>query len=500
MNKALKNVLKNSALYTVCTITCKAIGFILLPIYTTFLTGEEYGIANTVIAFTSTFDIVVMLALREALIRFYSSYSNEERRGFVGTVVVTVVSNGCFVALLLIATHNIWNDWFLSGVDFYPIVLCGILTLVFETVYITYQSVLQSRQDGRGYLINGVFYGVLQAVMNVIFIAFFRFGVLGVVLGAMCSNAVFALYGIVRMLKKRYMTFTFSKKMCVSSLKYSVPFIPYNLSLPIANFISKVLLNRNASYAATGLYTVSSQISSIMSLVQQSLNLAFRPWFNEQMNTGIIGRKNIREFSGLMFSLNSFVCIMVALFSQEAILLFTSQEYHAAWRVVPILVMALEIEFVYYIHALTIMYDMKASKFIAICSITGSLSNVLLASYLIPAISSYGAAAATLIAKIIMSIVTVCYSRKVNKVDFNMPKMIRQIFFTTLIICLGLLYPLIMKIEGFDLINIACKILLLAVSALLLLFPCKKLLMDFVRDLIHKENINEETSGKEPER
>lgn len=486
MNSSIKKVLTNSLLFSICIVICKALGFFLLPLYTNYLSEEEYGIANTVISFTSTFDILVMLGLREALIRFYNSYDECGKKQFVGTVISTVSINGIIVTLLLSTTHFIWQDWFLKGVDFFPIVLCGILTLLFETVYITYQSVLQSRQDGKGYSLNGILYAVAQALFNILYIVVFRLGALGVVLGALTANVIFAVCGILMLLKKKYIYLCLDRVILKKSLIYSLPFIPHNMSSSIANFFSKALLNNTVSYAATGLYAVSVQISTIMTLVQQSFNLAFRPWFNEQIECGEAGRKNICRLSELVFSLYTFVSIGVACFSQEIIIIFTADGYNAAWKVIPILVFALVIEFVYYIHILPIMYDLKASKLIATCSFIGAISNIIAANLLIPGLQSYGAAIAVLASKVIMSAITVVFSRKVIQIDLGLKDMIFKIAFSAVAISAGLVFTFVYKIDGWNWLNILYKSILLLFTAFILFRNYRKEINAYMKKLFKK--------------
>ena len=49
---AKSKVLENSFLYTFSSLLAKAVGFLLLPVYTLFLTPEDYGITNLVNSFT----------------------------------------------------------------------------------------------------------------------------------------------------------------------------------------------------------------------------------------------------------------------------------------------------------------------------------------------------------------------------------------------------------------------------------------------------------------
>lgn len=45
---AINKILKNTSLYTLCALLQKGTGFLLLPIYTTYLKPEDYGTMNLI--------------------------------------------------------------------------------------------------------------------------------------------------------------------------------------------------------------------------------------------------------------------------------------------------------------------------------------------------------------------------------------------------------------------------------------------------------------------
>jgi O-antigen/teichoic acid export membrane protein len=133
------------------------------------------------------------------------------------------------------------------------------------------------------------------------------------------------------------------------------------------------------------------------------------------------------------------------------------------------------------------MYDVQASKFIALCSLSGALSNILLAVLLIPGYKSYGAAAATLISSVIMSIITIIYSHKVSKIDFGLRSMILKTVFVTGSIVVGLVFTFIFKVDGFNWINIFYKAVLLALVGLVLFFKRRKEIFDMLTKILKSE-------------
>ena len=97
--RGIGRVLENSFLYTFSSLLTKAIGFLLLPIYTLFLTPEDYGITNLVNSFTSVATYIVAFSLYVAVIRFYVDYKDEQDKlkRFYGTIVTFVLYLAVFL-------------------------------------------------------------------------------------------------------------------------------------------------------------------------------------------------------------------------------------------------------------------------------------------------------------------------------------------------------------------------------------------------------------------
>lgn len=474
MGNAFRKIAKNSVLFSIGVIASKAINILLLPLYTDKLSDTEYGIASTVTAFVTTFSIVVMMSLRAALMRFYNEYDRNEQKRFVGTVVTFVVANGVFVILLLIyPLRGILSSLLFKEIEFYPIVLLGIGTLVFDAIYLTYQSVLQAAQDGKNYSINSIIYLLAQASFNIFLITVLKYQALGMVLSLFASNVIFSIYGIVSMHRNGFMVFACDIPMLKKALKYSIPILPHNLSTTISTYVSKIMLNVNVSYAATGLFTVASQISTALGLVQTSINLALRPWFNEQMAYGDEGRNNIKKFSLFVFSVFNFLCILISLFSPEIFRILTNEVYHEAWRLVPILTLSLVVSFIYYIHVLIIMYNINASKYVGFLSVGSCIINILLSYLLINSFESFGAAFATLFSQAVLALATVLFSTYIDKLDLGIKNMLLQIAFTVMNVSAGMVFNYFYNIEAFCLWNITYR-LLFAVNAFIVLIYLKR--------------------------
>ncbi len=435
-----EKVISNSIFYSIGTILGKIVNIAMLPVYTYFLTDSEYGMVNTLTGFSTVLCIITMLSLRASLMRFYGETEQKEKPVFVNTVLCVIVLNSFFV----IGGLFIFRDWLMrslfQGIDFWPLVFFTFLIILFTTLFTTYQTILQAKQEGRKYTTSNIVYMFTHAVLNIIFIVILRQGAIGYMAGLMIANFILAVYGLLRLYLSGDVVFKINWHYAKKSIKYALPIVPHDLSNNISEYISKVYINMFLSYAATGVFSIASQVGGMMSLVQTSLNLAFHPWFNEQMGAGDQGRINIKKFSVFVFIIYCYFCMGLSFFSKEALYFLASDEYNSAWRIVPVIAIGLVIRFIYYSHVLAILYNVKASNFISVCSISGCLINLAASYLLIKYFDLYGAAFATIIYIFFLTVITVLYSRKNCRVDFGMPKMLAALLITIIVTGIGLVF------------------------------------------------------------
>ena len=314
INKSSQKIFNNSLLYSIGAIFSKAVGFFLVPIYTYNVSDADYGVATTITMFVTTFGIVIMLSLRAALIRFYNEYGENEKKEFVGTITSFVAINALVICTLLCLFRDLYIPLLFKEIAFYPLVFLGIISLGAEGIYLVYQSVLQAKQEGKQYSVNSILYLIVHAITVIVFVWALQMGAVGIILSNCLTNVLFAIYGVFVMWRSRVMRFSWNHKMLVRSLKYSLPILPHNLSNNMNTYATKLIINNYIGYVLSGMYSLAAQFSTIINLVQSSINLAFRPWFIEQMDRDEEGRAQIKYMTVMIMAIYSFVAVLVSLF------------------------------------------------------------------------------------------------------------------------------------------------------------------------------------------
>ena len=142
-------VISNSIFFSIGTVAGKFVNIAMLPIYTFFLTDSEYGIVNTLTGFSTILCIITMLSLRASLMRFYGEMAVEEKPVFINTVLCVIAINTFFIIGLMVAFKGLIIRYFFKGIEFWPLIFFTFLIIIFTTLFNTYQTVLQAKQEGK---------------------------------------------------------------------------------------------------------------------------------------------------------------------------------------------------------------------------------------------------------------------------------------------------------------------------------------------------------------
>lgn len=468
---AKKKVLENSFLYTFSQLIIKATGFLLLPLYTFFLTPEDYGIVNLIDSFLQMALYIVSMSLGSGIVRFYVDYKYNQTmlKRYLGSVVIFVAASSFLFTMIAFIFKDLLINSFFDGLAFYPYILIALITMSFLTLHKIHQNIIQAMQVGRKLTSINMITFFSIACLNVFFIVVLRYGATGMLLAQMIVHIGYLFYMMYDLRKNNLFTFAFDIPILWSALKYSIPLMPHNLSTRIASFASRAFLNIGSTVATVGLYSVGLRFGQLIDTVQSSVNKAFRPWFFEMMEKGeSANKKEIVQLSSLLLTLYSLVYMVIGLFSQEAILIMTSDKYVMAWTVIPILVVGYSVKSIYYFYVNILFYYKSLAKKIFLSTLAGSFADIILAFILIKFLGMYGAALAFLLAKIIVVLIVYLLAKGYNTVGYNIINMSKIIVTSLIFMGVGLIFSYNIYLTSFSFLNFFYKIFILFMYALYL--------------------------------
>ncbi len=464
--------LRNSILYSSVSILRSAIAFFLLPLYTSQLTTEDYGIIAVVNSIVSLLSFFFTLSLHGAISRFYYEYNDEEDK--LKRLLGTIVSFVFLFSLVLGLVFFIFNAYLLSplakGIHFYPYLFLGLITVTLSPVYLLYQTLLQTEHNAQKYSINGLLFFIINVGFKILFILPLNLSATGVLLANALTNLLFFTHSIYQLRKK--------VKICVDfgylkkALKYCLPLLPHSMSSWIMAALDKVLLNNSKSTVSAGIYNVGFQFGSLMGMLVYGFNQAYSPWLMQALSKDdkeeLEQIKIFLEFIIIVFLYMSVIFIFISPFLLR---FMTDKSYWEGWKVIPFIVYGNMFNLIYVIYINPVFY--ANSRMIPVVTFLSAGCSIILNLILIPKYGIKGAAFSNACSNLVASMVAVMMQKKYKDIGFGAFRVFLIVFLSifcsifvymefnliiTLLICFSLsfIYLFMMKIlygEGYVLMR-----------------------------------------------
>jgi len=291
----------------------------------------------------------------------------------------------------------------------------ALASISLNTVYALYQTCLQAKQDGLKYGLNNFLFFIINLLLTLLFVVFFKWGAFGILLAQLVTNSVFFIYTLVVFFPKIYLGF--DNKELINSLKYSLPLLPHSLFGWTFSTIDRVLINKLKSIADTGLYNVASQFGLLLGILTDSVNKAYAPWFFEKLDQGSEGRIAITKVAETLVLIYSLLAIGLSFFTPEILTLMTHELYHKAWVVVPSLASGYVFGGIYYLVCNSLF--ISRTWIVPLVTLSSAIVSVVMNLILIPVFGSFGASLASLLAQFVTSVITIIVSMKVETVKYK---------------------------------------------------------------------------------
>lgn len=463
----------NSIIYSFSGILLKCFSFFLLPLYTAYLTTEDYGITSLCTSFITTSSFIVAFSLFSAVMRFYVDLKNDQKKlkRFYGTIVIFIFISALLFGILITIYKNIISKYIFPGIHYYPFILISLISLVFYCQQVVYTNILQSQQKAVKFSIINIVFFFITLVLNIFFIVILKKGAVGFLLAMMISYIIYTMYFMIDIIKNKQIIFCLDLKLLKEALKYSIPIIPHNLSTQLAVLVSKILIGDGVSIAGVGIYSIASQFGSIADTIQSYVDQAYGPWLYEKLHDEKDNfQQEIRDISKILMSILGLFFLGISLFSQDYILLFMHSSYASSWYYISPIVLVFTIKTAYYFYVEILFYYKEASKKLFLATFIGSMINIIFTYFLVPIYGIYGSIVADAFSMIIRVGIVILISKQYNNVGLHILDFIKNFLFVSIMITIGLIFSYIKFKNNFNIGNFfyKCFIIIIYITIVLI--------------------------------
>lgn len=392
MIATIKRLFKHSAVYGFGTVLNRLIGFILLPLYTRYLTTVDYGISSLLLVTSSVAVIIGQLGIGSAIFREVI-YSGRDESETESTALLFLMGQGLlFFGTLILLSEQI-SKLIFSDDSQTLLMRMTFLTGFLQMVLVVLMARLRIREQSSLY--SGISVGrfLVGTGFNIYFVAGLQLGVKGLVLATLCNTAIFSVISLVFLL--RHLKITFSITALQSMLRYSAPLVPGNLASLVMTSADRYFLQHYSSTSEVGLYSLGYKIGLVMNLIIQAVQLAWPAQMFEIMKEDDAERKFSRILTIYVVGLG-FVSLGFSVLAREILVVMTTPDFYAASTIIPMVLLS------YLFYGARFMTNMglvreNKLKYASMVIFGTAILNLALNFWLIPRYGMLGAAWSTFI-------------------------------------------------------------------------------------------------------
>ena len=459
-----KDLFKNTFIIAIGKFSTQILSYFLLPLYTSILSTSEYGIYDLLVTICIFVIPLITIMMEESMFRFLIDEETiEGKRRVISTA-----------SIYAIVSTIIWCSL--------GYIILKIIGYQYTTVFILYviSAILMKLANGisRGlskiklYSLSNVILSLLTIVLNILFIAKFRWGVYGLLYSTVLANVITCIFVL---LKLRVYTFIkpkyYDKKRLKIMLKYSFPLVPNNISWYIINISDRIIVSTFLGSSINGIYAMANKFPNIMNNFSSFFFTAFKE------NVAKAFKKNDYEkYYNEIYEIvhNAFIAISLLIISILPFIfnIFIKKDYVAAYEYIPLLVIAL-----YYGNMAgfygTLFTAFKESKIIGKSTIWGAIINLVVHLALIYFVGIYAAIISTLVSNYVVAMY-----RKIKLKDYVKLHSLKNYYLA--------IFMLILTTGLYYLNNFYINVLSLFIVLVYVLIVNKDLILDIKKMIVGK--------------
>ncbi|WP_221628051.1 lipopolysaccharide biosynthesis protein [Teredinibacter franksiae] len=431
MSQATKMV-KHSTIYAVGNISRQLVGFIMLPVYTRFLSPADYGVIGLLVFLVSLVELLFGGHMFNAVPKYYYEQKSEQarKRLISSALIITAITSGITVSCVMLLSTQASS--LLFGSTEYSTAL-AMFSIVVLTNALENYALIYIRIQQKPWLFVGLSLSklVLQLSLNLYFIVYLNWGVLGVAASAMCSSLLFATYLTIRTVRQTGISF--EKKISITLFKFSLPLWIGGIAGLYIGSANRYFIRIFSSLDDVGLFELATKFSSIIFLLIWTPFLQY--WQTERFR--IYKQKNAIATYQTVFKIATVALIVpaiaISLFSDVVIHIMAAEDFYPSSNAAPFLIFSVVFYCLTIFNNFSFLVKEKTGWMSKNSYLTAAIVTIFYFA-LIPEYGFVGAAIATMAANIIQFFIVFYASKKF----YDMELQLSNLFSLSLVACLSL--------------------------------------------------------------
>ena len=430
-----KNLFKQTAIYGLATVLPRMFSFLLVPLYTDLLPKAAYGKVTIIFAWMIFFNVILAYGMETTFFRFYNNET--DKKAVIETTTVSIFWSTLLFLFPALLLKNYLAE--ISGIDV-QFIIYTIWILVLDALVIVPFSKLRAYQKPMIYAIIKIGNVVVNLSLNVFFLIYlpkiaqanpdsflgslynenFEVGYIFV------ANIIASLLTFIALSPNYFhVNWNFDFNLWKRMMRYGLPIMIAGIAFAINEQFDKILLGKllpaNIAEAEVGVYSACYKLGLFMVLYRTAYTLGIEPFFFSHAKNQN-APQTYATITKYFVIFGSFILLSVIVFADIfKYFMIRDSSYWEAMKVVPLIILA---NFFLGIYTnLSVWYKLIDKTYIgAYISIIGAIVTLVLNFLLIPKMSYYGSAIATIAAYGTMMGISYFFGNKYYPIPYDIKK------------------------------------------------------------------------------
>lgn len=437
----LKKLALHSAIYGVADVVPYLVNFLLLRVFTTYLSPADYGALGILLLFGVLTKILFRSGLDSGFFRiYYEQKTAHDRKLLATTLFASAFAISAVLFTLSIVFSGPLSRWLLGNELSQSQIATWVVLVALDTLLNTFafvpMNLFRMEERPRAFTLVTLFRSFLNIGLKVAFIVS-GWGVAGVLWADVVSSFLFV--AVLSPTLFRNLTLGFSVPMLRSAAAFGLPKVPHGLAHQVLNLSDRKLIEIFLVLSASGLYHIGYMMGTGVKFFLSAFELAWSPFVYAQLDKPDAAR-TLARLATYAFATLVACGLLNAVFGRELLFVMATPEFHAASPVIPIIVLAYMTQGVFALTSIGIGISKKTTYF-PVMTLAAAVLNVVLNILWIPRFGVEGAAWATVAGYGLMALMGIYFGNKHYPIPFEWSRLLRISLAAALAFSLSLLAP-----------------------------------------------------------
>jgi O-antigen/teichoic acid export membrane protein len=343
--------------YTFFSSLQKAIPFLLLPFFSRYFSEMQLGYFLVYQAIVLVAMPIMTLCVDAAIgINFYHLDTQKFSKYLTNNLFFAAFWSSVILIIALIL--QTWLSKILKFPAFW--LLIGLMSIFPQLIFNLRQTLFRYQNKpfnygffalGTSMLNNGLGF-ILLFCTDLTWEAF--------VLGYLIGYCIIAIIGLILIYQDRFFNFTYRKNLIWDAIKLGVPVGLHNIGSWLSVSLNRILLNTLIGTAATANFGIGASFGMIMTLLQDSMNMAYAPFLYEKLkNYNDSTQQTLAKTTILIYMIILGVALALSVIGYFGVSFIFGETYLTTKQFIFPLVFASAINGFYKVHVNYLFYSKK---------------------------------------------------------------------------------------------------------------------------------------------